>query len=100
MKKKIIFVTEALWLGGIEISLVNVLKNIDYDRFDVTVLALRNYRDLESQIPAQCRLIIADRMTGSYPFKRLFGLMEKPRRPSSGQSTSAPCSPVSISTPP
>ena len=79
MKKKIIFVTEALWLGGIEISLVNVLKNIDYDRFDVTVLALRNYRDLESQIPAQCRLIIADRMTGSYPFKRLFGLMEKPR---------------------
>lgn len=82
MKKKIIFVTEALWLGGIEISLVNVLKNIDYDRFDVTVLALRNYRDLESQIPAQCRLIIADRMTGSYPFKRLFGLMEKPRNPS------------------
>ena len=79
MKKKIIFVTEALWLGGIEVSLVNVLKSIDYSRYDVTVLALRNYRELESQIPAQCRLIIADRMTGSYPYKRIFGLMEEPQ---------------------
>ena len=79
MKKKIIFVTEALWLGGIEISLVNVLKNMDYDRYDVTVLALRNYRDLESQIPAQCRLIIADRLTETYRYLRLFKLMEEPQ---------------------
>ena len=79
MKKKILFAVEALWMGGIEISLINVLKNIDYERFDVTVLALRNYRDLESQIPSQCRLIIADRTIEAYRYLRLFKLMEEPQ---------------------
>ena len=32
MKKKIIFVTKALWIGGIETALVNLLKYFDYDK--------------------------------------------------------------------
>ena len=33
MKKKIIFVTKALWIGGIETALVNLLNCFDYDKF-------------------------------------------------------------------
>ena len=58
MKKKIIFVTEALWLGGLEISLINILENIDYDLYDVTVLTLRNYQDLAARVPKECKLLI------------------------------------------
>lgn len=37
MKKKLIFITEALWIGGIETALVNLLNRLDYDRYDVTL---------------------------------------------------------------
>ena len=29
MKKKLIFITEALWIGGIETALVNLLNRLD-----------------------------------------------------------------------
>lgn len=84
MKKKVLFVIEALWLGGLEISLINILENLDYERYDVTVLALRNYQDLASRIPSQCKLLIADRQkqvsfSEPYPYKRFYGLMEEPQ---------------------
>ena len=40
MKKKLIFITEALWIGGIETALVNLLNRLDYDRYDVTCLII------------------------------------------------------------
>ena len=84
MKKKIIFVTEALWLGGLEISLINILENIDYDLYDVTVLTLRNYQDLAARVPKECKLLIADRQNNisfiePYKYKRLYNLMEEPQ---------------------
>lgn len=84
MKKKIIFVTEALWLGGLEISLINLLENLNYDIYDVTVLAMRDYQDLTCRIPRHCRLLIADRyktvsFSNPYPYKRIYGLMEEPQ---------------------
>lgn len=84
MKKKLIFVTEALWLGGLEISLINILENLDYKLYDVTVLALRNYQDLAFRIPKQCELLIADRQNNAsfsepYRYRRIYGLMEEPQ---------------------
>lgn len=38
MKKKILFTTFDLSVGGIESSLINLVNNIDYDKYDVTVL--------------------------------------------------------------
>ena len=38
MKKKIIFITEALWVGGIEVALVNLFNYFDYDKYEVTCL--------------------------------------------------------------
>ena len=71
-------------MGGLEISLINILKHLDYNRYDVTVLALRNYVDLVSQIPSQCRLLVADRynlasFSEPYQFKFLYGMMEEPQ---------------------
>ena len=61
MKHKLIFITEALWVGGIESALCNLLNRLDYDRYDVTCLILRDCRDLAGRLPPQCRLLVADR---------------------------------------
>lgn len=83
MKKKLIFITEALWIGGIETALVNLLNHLDYKRYDVTCLILRDYQDLADRLPRQCHLLVADRdraisFSEQYPFRRMFHLMEKP----------------------
>ena len=61
MKKTILFVTKALWIGGIETALVNLLKQFDYEKYDVTLLVLRAERDMLDQIHPKCRVLIADR---------------------------------------
>ena len=63
MKKNIIFVSTALWIGGIESALVNLLNRIDYNKYNVTCLILYNYTDMAHRIPKECRLLIADRDT-------------------------------------
>lgn len=88
MKKNIIFVSTALWIGGIESALVNLLNSIDYNRFNVTLLITYNYTDMAHRIPKECKLIIADRdklisFKEPYKYSRLFHLLEKPQNASS-----------------
>lgn len=88
MKKNIIFVSTALWIGGIESALVNLLNSIDYDKFNVTLLITYNYTDMAHRIPKKCNLIIADRdklisFKKPYKYSRLFHLLEKPQNASS-----------------
>lgn len=87
MKKNIIFVSTALWIGGIESALVNLLNSIDYNKFNVTVLITYNYTDMAHRIPKECNLIIADRdklisFKKPYKYSRLFHLLEKPQNAS------------------
>lgn len=87
MKKKIIFVTKALWIGGIETALVNLLKYFDYDKYDVTLLVLKAELDMLDQIPPKCRVMIADRektvtFQKKYGYSRLFHLTEETDSPS------------------
>lgn len=87
MKKKIIFITKALWIGGIETALVNMLRYMDYSRYDVTLLVLTAELDLLPRIPAQCRVIVSDRdkvqsAQEPYRFSKLFHLTEEPENPS------------------
>ena len=87
MKKKIIFVTKALWIGGIETALVNLLNYFDYERFDVTLLVLRAELDMLEQIHPKCRVIIVDRekkysFEKEYKYKKLYHLTEKTENPS------------------
>lgn len=87
MKKNIIFVSTALWIGGIESALVNLLNRIDYNKYNVTCLILYNYTDMAHRIPKECKLIIADRdkcisFKEPYKYARLFHLLEKPQNAS------------------
>lgn len=87
MKKKVVFVTKAFWIGGIETALVNLLNYIDYDRYEVTLLVLKAELDMLEQIHPKCRVLIADRdetitFDKKYKFSRLYHLTEEPKNPS------------------
>ena len=87
MKKKIIFVTEALWIGGIETAMINLLKSLDYDKYDVTCLILRNDQTMAHRLPEQVRLLVADRrhvvsFREPYRYARLYHLTETAGNPS------------------
>ena len=87
MKEKILFITEALWIGGIETALVNLLRRMDYDKYDVTCLILRGELDMADKIHPACRLLVADRhrtvsFFEPYKFSRLAHLTEKSDHPS------------------
>ena len=87
MKKKILFITEALWIGGIETALVNLLRRMDYDKYDVTCLILRGSLEMADKIHPSCRLLVADRekaftFSKAYKFSRLYHLTEHSDTPS------------------
>ena len=87
MKKKIIFVTKALWVGGIETALVNLLNYLDYNKYDVTLLMIHAVLDMRSQIHPKCRVLIVDRdethsFREKYQFSWLYHLTEKTDNPS------------------
>lgn len=84
MKKKIVFVAQALWLGGIETALVNLLNHLDYNKFDITCLITEDYQNMADRITSKCKLVIVDRghtvsFEQPYRFYRLYTLMEKPQ---------------------
>lgn len=90
MKKKLIFVSEALWVGGIETALVNLLNRLNYDKYEVTCLIVRDYQEMANRITPQCRLIVADRQhvvtfKKPYQYSRMFNLMEEPQNASSAR---------------
>ena len=83
-KKKIIFVSQALWIGGIETALVNLINRLDYDKYDVTCLITQNYLDMAERLTKKCRLIVADRHSlvsfeKPYKFKKLYDILEEPQ---------------------
>lgn len=87
MKKKILFVTEALWIGGIETALVNLLQSLDYEKYDITCLILRNDQTMVPRLPKQVRLLVADRhdavsFRDSYRYARFYHLTEESANPS------------------
>lgn len=87
MKKKIIFVTEALWIGGIETALVNQLNRMDYEKYDVTCLVVRGSLEIADRITPRCRLIVSDReqtftFPSAYKYSRLYHLTEESANPS------------------
>ena len=83
-KKRIIFVSQALWIGGIETALVNLINRLDYNKYEVTCLVTENYLDMAERLTKNCRLIVADRhslvtFTKPYKFKKLYDILEEPQ---------------------
>ena len=50
MKKKVIFISQALWIGGIETALVNLLNRFDYDKYDVTCMVVQKSLEMAESI--------------------------------------------------
>ena len=58
MKKKLLFINGHLNTGGVEKSLVDVLRHLDYDRYEVDLLLLEGLGDYASQLPSQVNVIL------------------------------------------
>mgnify|MGYP001852482304 CR=1 FL=1 len=87
MKKKILFVTKALWIGGIESALINLLNSLDYNKYNVALLITKAELDLVERIHPKCKLLVVDRdatltFNKSYKFGKLFHLTETTDHPS------------------
>ena len=50
MKKRVLFTCFCLEMGGITKALLNLLNNIDYNKYDVTVLMQINKGELLEEI--------------------------------------------------
>lgn len=57
MKKKIIIVSHAMFLGGVEKSLLGLLEAFDYTQYDVDLFLLRHEGELLEYIPKEVNLI-------------------------------------------
>lgn len=55
-KKRILFINGHLNTGGVEKSLVDVLKHLDYDRYDVELLLLEDLGDYAPELPEQVHI--------------------------------------------
>lgn len=60
MKKKILFTNGHLNAGGVEKSLVDVLANFDYDKYDVDLLLFEELGDYACDIPPQVNVRLVD----------------------------------------
>ena len=65
MKKKLLFINGHLNTGGVEKSLLDILRHLDYDRYDVDLLLLEEMGDYAPQLPRQIR-ILPRFLTGTY----------------------------------
>ena len=54
--KKILFVTRQMEMGGVEVSLINLLNIIDYSKYDVTLLLEKAQGPLLERIPSQVHI--------------------------------------------
>lgn len=57
-KKKLLFVSGHLNVGGAEKSLLDILRHIDYERYDVDLLLLQELGDYADMVPPQVRIIL------------------------------------------
>lgn len=54
--KKLLFINGHLNTGGVEKSLLDILKHLDYEKYEVDLLLLEELGDYASEIPAQVHI--------------------------------------------
>ncbi len=72
MKKNIIFVNPDMFVGGIEVSLANILKNFDYSKYNVWLLILSNNLELIDRIPPEVNKLLLNKYNNDYIGKKIF----------------------------
>lgn len=71
IKKSILFVNGHLNVGGVEKALVDLLRWIDYDTYEVDLLLLEGEGDYRDQLPGQVRVLFKDIRHLEGPFARV-----------------------------
>ncbi|MDV5105544.1 hypothetical protein R2R32_02560 [Clostridium perfringens] len=57
MKKKVLFVMESLSIGGVEKSLITLLSNLDYLKYDVDLFLFYQKGEFLELLPKEVNLI-------------------------------------------
>ncbi len=58
VKKKLLIVVHRLSVGGVQRSLINALKFLDYDHYDVTIYVRENRAELSGQVDRRVKKVI------------------------------------------
>lgn len=58
MKKKLLFINGHLNTGGVEKALIDLLRNLDYERYDVDLLLLEGLGDYAQLLPEQVHVLL------------------------------------------
>lgn len=73
MKKKILFVNGHMKYGGVERSLLDILRNINYEKYDVDLLLLEGKGEYYEDIPPQVTIIFKNLNNAHGSFIRSIG---------------------------
>lgn len=65
IKKKLLFVNGHLNVGGVERSLVDLLRHCDYSKYDIDLLLFEDVGDYKDEIPKEVNIIFYD-LTKTY----------------------------------
>lgn len=65
MKKKILFVNGHLNVGGVEKSLIDILKNFNYEEYEVDLILFEGLGDYYNELPNEVNLHFLD-ITSTY----------------------------------
>ena len=57
MKKNILFVVDNLKLGGVTKVLTNLLKNLNYNKYNIDLLVLHYYEDMQIKLPDEVNIL-------------------------------------------
>jgi glycosyltransferase involved in cell wall biosynthesis len=68
LKKKILFVNGHMRYGGIEKSLLDVLRNLNYDKYEVDLLLIEGKGDYFKEIPTEVHIIFKNLTNAHGPF--------------------------------
>ena len=60
MKKKVLFVNGHLNVGGVENSLINLLKSIDYNYYEIDLILFEDIGDYANEVPKEVNIIFYD----------------------------------------
>jgi len=60
LKKKVLFVNGHLNVGGVENSLINLLKSIDYNYYEIDLILFEDIGDYANEVPKEVNIIFYD----------------------------------------
>ena len=76
-KKRILFINGHLNAGGVERSLVDVLKHMDYTKYAVDLLLLEDIGDYASELPPEVNVLFRDLHNTLVALPRRFGAVSQ-----------------------